>query len=73
MKQVFLTFALTMAVGIVVQSQTTMDFETYNPPSTMVVPQHITTKAKFPFIDIHNHQDDMPDQNLTELVKIMDT
>ena len=73
MKQVFLTFALTMAVGIVVQSQTTMDFETYNPPSTMVVPQHITTKAKFPFIDIHNHQNDMPDQNLNELVKIMDT
>lgn len=73
MKHVLVAFAFTMAAGIVAQSQTTMDFETYNPPSTLVVPQHIVTKAKFPFIDIHNHQGDMSNQNLAGLVKVMDT
>ena len=33
-----------------------MDFETYDPVSTLVVPKHIVTKAKYPFIDVHNHQ-----------------
>ena len=33
-----------------------MDFESYNPPSTLVVPEHIVTKAKYPFVDVHNHQ-----------------
>src|ERR1700730_970829 len=74
MKQISLVFALCLETLIVVcQSKTTMDFETYNPPSTLVVPQHVVTKAKFPFIDIHNHQSDMGSQNLAELVKVMDT
>ncbi len=30
-------------------------------------------KAKFPFIDVHNHQWDMPTQNLSELLLKMDT
>ena len=38
------------------QSQEKMDFEKYNPASTLVVPEHKVTKAKFPFIDVHNHQ-----------------
>ena len=33
-----------------------MDFETYDPESTLVVPEHPVTKAKFPFIDVHSHQ-----------------
>jgi predicted TIM-barrel fold metal-dependent hydrolase len=36
-----------------------MDFEAYDPPSTLVVDEHKLTRAKFPFIDIHNHQGDM--------------
>ncbi len=28
----------------------------YNPKSTLKVPEHPTTRAKFPFIDVHNHQ-----------------
>src|SRR6185369_16320912 len=32
-----------------------MDFEEYDPPSSLVVEEHHLTKAKFPFIDIHNH------------------
>ncbi len=49
-----------------------MDFEDYDPPSTLVVPEHPLTRAKFPFIDVHNHQWNMPTQNLTELTEIMD-
>lgn len=54
-------------------AQSNIDFETYNPPSSLVVPQHVVTKAKYPFIDIHNHQNDMSPQKLAALVKIMDT
>ena len=37
-------------------SQSKMDFETYEPISTLVVPEHKLSRAKFPFIDVHNHQ-----------------
>ena len=49
-----------------------MDFETYNPPSTLVVPEHKTMRARFPFIDIHNHQFGMPSMDLSVLIKEMD-
>jgi uncharacterized protein len=49
-----------------------MDFEDYNPPSTLVVPEHRLTKAKFPFIDVHNHQFNMPTQDLSALAAQMD-
>jgi predicted TIM-barrel fold metal-dependent hydrolase len=32
-----------------------MDFEAYQPVSTLVVPEHRPTRASFPFIDIHAH------------------
>ena len=49
-----------------------MDFEKYDPPSTLVVPEHKITRAKFPFIDVHNHQFGMPTQDLNQTVKQMD-
>jgi predicted TIM-barrel fold metal-dependent hydrolase len=49
-----------------------MDFEEYDPPSTLKVPEHKLTKAKFPFIDVHNHQWQMPTQNVNGLVNEMD-
>ncbi|MEO1053769.1 MAG: amidohydrolase family protein [Bacteroidota bacterium] len=49
-----------------------MDFEKYNPPSTLIVPENIVTRAKYPFIDVHNHQYGMPDQDLDELIEEMD-
>jgi predicted TIM-barrel fold metal-dependent hydrolase len=49
-----------------------MDFEKYDPPSTLVVPEHHLKRAKFPFIDIHNHQYNMPTQDLNALLKEMD-
>lgn len=53
--------------------QSHIDFETYNPTSTLVVPQHLLKKAKYPFIDIHNHQPRMAAQDLTALVREMDS
>src|SRR5687767_11674465 len=74
MKQLSLVFMFSLSACIAVcQSKTTMDFETYNPPSTLVVPEHLVTKAKFPFIDVHVHQYTMDSQDLGSLVKIMDT
>lgn len=49
-----------------------MDFEQYDPPSTLVVPEHKLTRAKFPFIDVHNHQFNMPSQDLQALLQEMD-
>ena len=49
-----------------------MDVEEYEPISTLKVEEHLLTRAKFPFIDVHNHQFTMPVQNLDKLVKDMD-
>ena len=54
------------------QPSSKMDFETYDPVSTLVVPEHKVTKAKFPFIDVHNHQWSMGSQDLTNLITDMD-
>ena len=47
-------------------------FNKYDPPSTLVVPGNEVTRAKFPFVDVHNHQFQMADQSLDELVEEMD-
>jgi len=74
MKKIFLLLSLSLSIYTgFAQVKSNIDFETYNPPSSLVVPQHVVTKAKFPFIDIHNHQNNMSPQALQGLVKIMDT
>ena len=60
------------AVCCYAQPSSKMDFETYDPVSTLVVPEHKVTKAKFPFIDVHNHQWSMASQDLTNLITDMD-
>lgn len=47
-------------------------FWAYDPPSTLVVPETEVTRAKFPFIDVHNHQWRMATQDLAETVADMD-
>ena len=49
-----------------------MDFEEYDPPSTLVTPEHKLTRAKYPFIDVHNHQSGMANQDLSTLIAAMD-
>lgn len=61
----------------------TMTIEEYEPKSTLVVPQHPVKRAKYPFIDVHNHQNrcvskecvdklvsDMDSLNLREMVNL---
>ena len=67
----FLTLLLLPTLSWIGACTQTMDFEKYDPPSTLVVPTHPLTKAKFPFIDVHNHQFNMNNQNLQDLVTPM--
>ena len=60
-------------VGKIQYRQNIMSFEEYNPPSTLVVPENKITRAKYPFIDIHNHQFDMPLKDLSKLTAEMDS
>jgi len=50
-----------------------MDFEAYDPPSTLVVPEHHVERARFPFIDVHSHQWKMEEQDLSILIRQMDS
>lgn len=69
----FLFFILsTMAEAQEKPLDAKMDFEDYDPPSTLVVPEHRVTRAKYPFIDVHNHQFNMPSQDLGALAQQMD-
>jgi len=70
MRTLFL--CLLIIVSLTAFAQQKMDFEKYDPVNTLVVPQHPVTKAKFPFIDVHNHQWDMGTKDLDVLIKEMD-
>lgn len=49
-------------------------FEEYDPTSTLVVDANVPTRAKYPFIDIHNHQWNMgTKEKLDELITKMDS
>ena len=51
----------------------TMSIEDYEPKSTLVVPQHPVARAKYPFIDVHNHQDaDLSAAAVAQMVGEMD-
>ena len=63
--------ALPLAVAALAQDQVP-PFHEYDPPSTLVVPENPVTRARYPFVDVHNHQFQMPDQDLAELVAAMD-
>ncbi len=67
-----LLFALLLASCSFNQNAQEMDFEEYNPTSTLVVPGKEITKAKFPFIDVHSHQFRMATQDLSDLIEDMD-
>jgi predicted TIM-barrel fold metal-dependent hydrolase len=50
-----------------------MTIEEYVPKSTLKVPQHPVTRAKYPIIDVHNHQSLTPDPaRLAQIVKDME-
>src|SRR5687768_17304027 len=58
--------ALLLLLAVPAFAQETMSFEEYDPKSTLVVPEHPRTRAKFPFIDVHNHQ-----RNVTDVARLI--
>jgi uncharacterized protein len=76
-KLTFTFFSLILLIIAKAQGQASapaakMDFETYNPASTLVVPAHPTSRARYPFIDVHNHQGNMAPDRIEGLLKDMD-
>src|SRR5690606_3523561 len=71
MRKPFLALAVLFITTLAAWSQD-MDFEAYDPPSTLVVPEHVINRARYPFIDVHNHQFGMANQDLSGLTAAMD-
>jgi Predicted metal-dependent hydrolase of the TIM-barrel fold len=71
-----LSAAFLLATPFAIFGQTnnqTMTIEEYEPKSTLKVPVNLVTRAKYPFIDVHNHQSLNPDpEKLAQIVKDMD-
>lgn len=55
------------------QPELKMDWEAYDPPSTLVVPENPVKAAKFPFVDVHSHHWKMAKMDLDKLFREMDT
>ena len=58
-------------IGKIQYRNNLMDMEVYSPNSTLVVATNELSSAKFPFVDVHNHQFDMPIKNLSKLTAEM--
>lgn len=85
MKAIVLTLALLAAApGLRAQAPApaapdpapvpSLTFEEYEPTSTLVVPEHLVTRARYPFIDVHSHQRtaSMTAEDVDKLVAEMD-
>jgi uncharacterized protein len=48
-------------------------FERYDPPSTLVVPENPVARARFSFVDVHSHHWNMAEQDLSLLIRQMDS
>ena len=79
--KIFLTVSLAFAIAVIgiyysydaIRQQTNvMDIEEYTPISTLKVSENTITHSKYPFVDVHNHQFDMPIKDLSKLVHEMD-
>lgn len=71
-KSILLVLTILFTNLLFPQSDTTMFFEDYDPPSSLVVPQHPLTHSKYPFIDVHNHQWNISKEKLTKVLSEMD-
>jgi len=82
MKSVNWTTAILMVLAIACNGQDRptetpeereeMSFEEYDPTSGLQVPEHPITRAKYPFIDVHNHQWRLNETGIPDLVTDMD-
>lgn len=64
--------AVYYTIGKIQYKNLLMDMEEYSPKSTLVVPSNELSRSKFPFVDVHNHQFDMPVKDLSKLTAEMD-
>ena len=71
-KLLFLPLLLITTIVWAQDEEMTMGFEEYNPTSTLVVPEHMVYEAKFPFVDVHNHQWRMSTQDNAAVADEMD-
>jgi len=56
-----------------VEDPAATSFMAYDPPSTLVAPQHPVARARYPFVDVHNHQFDLDsDAKVAAVVQAMD-
>ncbi|MBI3207870.1 MAG: amidohydrolase family protein [Candidatus Solibacter usitatus] len=67
----FLALGLFAASSLSAQ-QPVMTIDEFEPKSLLVVPEHKYTRAKFPFVDIHNHQNRAAGADLDRLMKDME-
>jgi predicted TIM-barrel fold metal-dependent hydrolase len=54
------------------QKNDTLSFDEYDPPSTLVAPEHVVTRAKYPVIDVHSHHWQSDADYLAKVVNDMD-
>jgi predicted TIM-barrel fold metal-dependent hydrolase len=65
-----LSLAFLLLASLAAQS---LSIEEYDPKSTLVVPEHPVKRAKYPFIDVHNHQYGLTPASVDKLVADMDS
>lgn len=65
-------FFCALLASVVVSSAQTISIEEFEPKSTLRVSEHLLTRSKFPFIDVHNHQRDVTPGKLDQLIRDMD-
>lgn len=56
-----------------IDSSLTISFEDYDPPATLVVPEHHPTSASIPFLDVHSHHWRLATQDVDKLIREMDS
>lgn len=69
---ILILFLVSVQVSAQENSDDRMDFETYDPASTLVVPENPVKRAKFPFIDVHSHQWNLTKDRIAKIEQEMD-
>jgi predicted TIM-barrel fold metal-dependent hydrolase len=70
-----LASAIVLAAGVATAHRgaaQTLSVRDYEPRSTLVVPAHPTTRAKFPFVDVHGHLRNLAQAQVDAMVEEMD-
>ncbi len=68
----FITLLFIVSHWTYAQDNITMDFENYDPISSLKVEEHPITRSKFPFIDVHSHQWNLTKEKIEKIEEEMD-